>query len=84
MESLLKTKKYALPIVVFHPYFLAGIAVTYLANGRFDLTKNAQTVSILDQEEALVSGKINVPPDRFVAEAQQVRAQAIPADFDFR
>ncbi len=84
MESLLKTKKYALPIVAFHPYFLAGIAVTYLANGRFNLAKNAQIVSILDQEGALVSGKINVAPDRFVAEAQEVRAQAIPEEFDFR
>ena len=84
MESLLKTKKYALPIGVFHPYFLAGIAVTYLANGRFNLAKNAQLVNILDQEEALVSGKINVPPDRFVAEAQQVGAQVIPEEFDFR
>ncbi|HEY6376929.1 MAG TPA: hypothetical protein VIX90_15520 [Edaphobacter sp.] len=83
-ESLLKTKKYALPIAVFYPYYLAGIAITYLANGRFDLANHAKAVKILDQEQALVSGKINFPADRLAAEAQQVRVQAIPEDFDFR
>ena len=57
VESLLKTKKYALPIAVFHPYFLAGIAVTYLTNGRFDFAKNAPEILVTDQEQALVSGK---------------------------
>jgi hypothetical protein len=52
---------------VFHPYFLVGIAVTYLVNGRFDLTENAQIVNVLGQEQALVSGKIIVPDHTFVA-----------------
>jgi len=60
VESLLKTKKYALPIAVFHPYFLAGIAVTYLTNGRFDFAKNAPEVPVTDQEQALVRGKSEV------------------------
>jgi len=58
VESLLKTKKYALPIVVFHPYFLAGIAVTYLIRGRFELANNAPVVPVMDQEQMLVSGKL--------------------------
>ncbi len=78
VESLLKTKKYAIPIVVFHPYFLAGIAVTYLANGRFDFAKNAHVVSLMNQENALVSGKINTPAGTFVAEAQRTTQQAVP------
>ena len=78
VESLLKTKKYAIPIVVFHPYFLAGIAVTYLANGRFDLAKNAHVVRLLNQEDALVNGKIITLGDTFVAEAQEARPQAVP------
>jgi hypothetical protein len=57
VESLLKTKKYAVPIAVFHPYVLAGIAVTYLTNGRFDFAKNAPEISVTDQEQALVNGK---------------------------
>jgi hypothetical protein len=60
VESLLKTKKYALPIAVFHPYFLAGIAVTYLTNGRFDFAKNAPEIPVTDQEQALVSGKSDI------------------------
>ena len=60
VESLLKTKKYALPIAVFHPYFLAGIAVTYLTHGRFDFAKNAPEVPVTDQEQTLVSGKSDV------------------------
>ena len=83
LESLLKTKKYALLIVVFHPYYLAGIAVTYLATGRFDLVNQAKVVGTLDQEQALISGKIDFPADTLVAEAQQVRAQAVPEDIDF-
>jgi hypothetical protein len=84
LESLLKTKKYALLIVVFHPYYLAGIAVAYLATGRFDLAKQAKAVGAPDQEQALISGKINLFADRLVTEAQEVRAQAVPEDFDFR
>lgn len=57
VESLLKTKKYAVPIAVLHPYFMAGIAVTYLTIGRFDLAKNATVVAVIDQEQALLSGK---------------------------
>jgi hypothetical protein len=60
VESLLKTKKYALPIAVFHPYFLAGIAVTYLTNGRFEFAKNAPEIAVTDQEQTLVSGKSDV------------------------
>lgn len=61
VESLLKTKKYAVPIAVFHPYVLVGIAITYLTTGRFELAKNAPVVPVMDQEQMLVSGKIDVP-----------------------
>ena len=57
IESLLKTKKYAIPIAVFHPYFLAGIAVTYLTNGRFKFEENAPEIPVTDQEQTLVSGR---------------------------
>ena len=61
VESLLKTKKYAVPIAVFHPYFLAGIAVTYLTNGRFAFEKNAPEIPVEDQEQTLVSGRSDAP-----------------------
>jgi hypothetical protein len=60
VESLLKTKKYAVPIGIFHPYVLAGIAVTYLTNGRFEFAKNAPEIPVTDQEQTLVSGKADI------------------------
>jgi hypothetical protein len=60
IESLLKTKKYVVPIAVFHPYVLAGIAITYLTNGRFEFPKNALAISVTDQQQTLVSGESNV------------------------
>lgn len=60
VEALLKTKKYAVPIAFLHPYFLAGIAVTYLTNGRFDLAKNAPVIAVADQEQALLRGGSDV------------------------
>lgn len=57
IESLLKTKKYVVPIAVLHPYFLAGIAVTYLSIGRFEFPKDAPAIAVTDQEQALVSGR---------------------------
>jgi hypothetical protein len=61
VESLLKTKKYAVPIAVLNPYVLAGIAVTYLTRGRFEIAKHAPIVPVLAQEQSLVSGRIYVP-----------------------
>jgi hypothetical protein len=70
VESLLKTKKYALPIVVINPYFLAGIAVTYLTNGRFSLSKKAGPVALMDQEQTLASGKPVDPEEPFETGSQ--------------
>ncbi len=64
LEALLKTKGYVVPIAILNPYVLAGIAVTYLTNGRFDMAKNAPVIPVPDQVGTLVSGK---PGDRLVA-----------------
>jgi hypothetical protein len=80
IESLLKTKKYAIPIVVFHPYFLAGIAVTYLTSGRFELAKNGTPVPVMDQEQMLVNGKITTPVKAFVAEEPRPQPLEGPAN----
>jgi hypothetical protein len=70
IESLIKTKKYMLPIAVFHPYFLAGFVVTYLTNGRFELANNAQAVPLVDQERMLQSGNADISFETPVAEEQ--------------
>ena len=61
VESLLKTKKYAVPIAILNPYVLAGIAVTYLTNGRFEFAKNAPVVAVMDQEQMLIGSKPDTP-----------------------
>ena len=56
VESLLKTKKYVVPIAVLNPYVVAGIAVSYLSTGRFRMAKNAPVIPVAEQERMLVSG----------------------------
>jgi hypothetical protein len=68
VESLLKTKKYALPIIALQPYVLAGIAATYLTMGRFNLAHNAAVVPVLDQEQILENGKADSTANTLQAE----------------
>ena len=60
IESLLKTKKYALAIAVLQPYVLAGIAATYLTMGRFNLANRAPIVPVMGQTNMLTSDKAEV------------------------
>ncbi|MGO9125665.1 MAG: hypothetical protein ACLP6G_12365 [Terriglobales bacterium] len=41
VESLLKSKKYIVPVAVFEPVAAGAIAVAYVGGGRFDPKKNA-------------------------------------------
>jgi hypothetical protein len=75
VESLLKTMKYALPIAVIQPYILAGVAVTYLTMGRFDLSNNAQIVPVMDQEQILASGTVNDRKGTLYANTQSIQPQ---------
>lgn len=43
-ESLVKTKKYVLPLVCLHPWVAGGLAIAYLSVGRFDPAHYAETV----------------------------------------
>jgi hypothetical protein len=49
-ESLLKTKKYLLPIAILQPYVAGGIALAYVSGGRFDPAHNAM---IMDSKREL-------------------------------
>jgi hypothetical protein len=77
VESLLKTMKYAVPIVVIQPYLLAGVAVTYLTMGRFDLTNTAQVVPVMNQEQSLVGGTANDTKETLYAQAQSTQPQQL-------
>jgi hypothetical protein len=60
IESHLKTKKYALPIAVLQPYFLVGIAATYLTMGRFNLANHAPGVLVMGQTKMLTSDRLEI------------------------
>ena len=49
-ESLIKSKKYLLPMIVLAPEATGGIAVAYLTEGRLKLPKNTQIFEIGDEE----------------------------------
>ena len=68
VESLLKTKKYALPIIVLQPYILAGIAATYLTMGRFDLAHSAPVIPVINQERILEDGTSDSTAKTLLAE----------------
>lgn len=44
MESLVRTKKYAIPLVALHPFLVGGMASSYLVAGRFNPSSLCETV----------------------------------------
>ncbi len=44
IESVVKTKKYAVPLLCLHPWVAGGLGLTYLAVGRFNPAHYAETV----------------------------------------
>jgi hypothetical protein len=51
-ESLVKSKKYLLPLAVLSPEFTGGVVVVYLVDGRLSLPKNATVFNVGDEEIA--------------------------------
>ena len=49
-ESLVKSKKYLIPLTILAPEFTGGVAVAYLADGRMKLPKGAPVFNIGDEE----------------------------------
>jgi len=49
-ESLVKSKKYLLPLAVLSPELTGGVVVAYLAEGRLKLPKNAAVFNVDDEE----------------------------------
>jgi hypothetical protein len=70
-ESLIKSKKYLLPLAVFAPEVTGGVVVAYLMDGRLKLPKDATVFDIGDEETS------ETPP----AEAEPVRERLpLPAE----
>jgi hypothetical protein len=58
-ESLVKSKKYILPLVVLNPEFAGGVVAAYLVEGRMRLPKNA-TMFEIDDAEMLGGPKVPI------------------------
>jgi hypothetical protein len=59
-ESLVKSKKYLLPLVFLAPEVTGGVAVAYLVDGRMKLPKSTPVFEIGDEE---MTSAPNLPPD---------------------
>ena len=55
-ESLVKSKKYLLPLVVLAPEVTGGVAVAYLVDGRMKLPKETPVFEIGDEETTSARG----------------------------
>ncbi len=56
VESLLKSKKYAIPlapVAIVHPFFAAGVVVTYFFSGRFETPKSSEVLTEPEQVQLL-------------------------------
>jgi len=53
VESVFKAKKYELPLLALHPFVAGGVAVAYVASGRFNPAQNAMVFTNGDLEPPL-------------------------------
>ncbi|NYF78759.1 hypothetical protein [Granulicella arctica] len=51
LESVVKSKKYVVPLAVLNPELTAGLVVAYLTDGRFHAPKDAQPVMLPGEQE---------------------------------
>jgi hypothetical protein len=71
-ESLVKSKKYLLPLAVLNPEVTGGIVVVYLADGRLTLPKDATVFKVDDAEVTDFSAIPAAAPSRVPLGAQPV------------
>lgn len=55
-ESLIRSRKYAVPLILLQPWVAASAAVAYLVTGRFDPSKTQPTTCELQDLAACVAG----------------------------
>jgi hypothetical protein len=56
LESVVRSKKYAVPLLLLHPFVASSVAVGYVANGRFNPARDATLLaSPLELEKSLTA-----------------------------
>jgi hypothetical protein len=74
-ESLVKSKKYLIPLAVLSPEFAGGVVVAYLVDGRLTLPKDAKVFEVNDAE---ITDAPDVPVAQPVVGAAAKRGQLTP------
>lgn len=63
LESVVRSKKYALPLLLLHPFIASSVAVGYVANGRFNPARGATLLaSPLELEKTLAADSRSEEP----------------------
>ena len=75
-ESLVKSKKYLIPLTILAPEVTGGVVVAYLADGRLKLPKGTPVFNIGDEE--MTGPEPSVEPARQPLPATQTPAPADP------
>ncbi len=75
----MKSKKYAIPLAplaIVHPFFAAGVVVTYLFSGRFQPPKSAEVLA--DPEQVQLLAQHYAEEGEHVASQQKGSEQGLP------
>ena len=51
VESMVKSKKYVVPLAILDPQLTAGLAIAYFTDGRFRIPKGTEKVLVPDQDD---------------------------------
>lgn len=55
-ESIVRSKKYAVPLLALHPFVASTVAVAYIARGRFNPARNATLLDTPRETEHILAG----------------------------
>lgn len=67
VESLVKSKKYVVPLAAFYPEFTAVLGVAYLTEGRFSPPKDAPEILLPGESSRTVIARRTMKSDKTVA-----------------
>lgn len=64
VESLVKSKKYVVPLAVLYPEFTAVLGVAYLTEGRFSPPKDTATVMLPGEDARVILAEKSLTPEK--------------------
>jgi hypothetical protein len=74
MESLVKSKKYVVPLAVLYPEFTAAMGVAYLTNGRFSPPKDALEIMLPGESARTIAARRQREQERLATTSMNAQA----------